>query len=355
MFINGRKEIKVREVTLSSINTRNVSPKVKKSYGNYSFNPYELYVSTARSILSSNLGIDTLLEAFSCFYKFQSIIHTNNATLTLNESMVDNLRDFSKTAKLGELAQGITCLISQNILGYPFVNDYHGFLKNKGMQIINKNKSPDYILYKGLNSNQISLIESKCQYRQRNKSSKDKLKKALIQCKSGANYINNNFFKYQVSKYYGLCLNINNEKSIFSSEVDFVDPKIESENLETSSDDLIRYYYASWFLLYCDIENFSRLKIEQPLAKNQKLYSLQKHNDLSYYIYEGPFEPNFNIPQAITLMPKELNRYFFGVKKEVFEYLQEKREFPRKSILGGQNVVIDGSIFFMDGTALIRR
>jgi hypothetical protein len=355
MFASGIKKIGIREIELASIVTKHISPRIKSRYRNLSFDSDEFYVSTARAILSSNLSLDTLLEAYSCFYKFQSIINTKNPILTLNKGMVENLRDFSKTAKLGELAQGVTWLVSQNILSYPFIIDYHGFLHNKGLQTTSMDKSPDYILSKKTNTSQISLIESKCQYKQGNKSSKSKLKKALEQCKVGANFINGLPSKYQVNKYYGLCLNIKDEQSIFSSEVDFVDPESESENRDVPSDDIIRYHYASWFLLYCDMENFSKLKSDKPIARKQRMYSLFNYNELSYYVYQGALSVTFMTPKEVLFMPQELRKYSFCIREEVFECLQEKRSFNDLKLLGNQNEIVDGSIFFMDGTALIRR
>ncbi len=360
MFLLKRKEVSVEEICSNSVLKQSQKLKVLNSnFSKIKFTGKKLYLSIARTIISRSIRSEFLIfEGLSTFFKYHYLIDHSNKILTLDKYNFENLRDFSKTARLGELAQGLTFIVAQEVLSFPIVVDFEGFLEEQGVTINKRNKTPDFILQNSSNYN-LGLIESKGQYASRNSYSKMVLKKALEQCTSGRNIIKNNLPKYSIQKSYGLCVQMRNDLDTRdSSKIQIVDPEYNESN-EESNEEVIRYHYAAWFILMGDFEMVEKLLSKEKLQLNLDNYIEVKINNRiflfldygkrRYLIRDLNFRTSKIFPWYwwFDNLPTRL-----GILKDVLDNLQNReQQFSEIDF----NVFEDEEVgteytYFMDGT-----
>jgi len=277
MFVFGNKKLAITEKDRVSIETSRVHMKdaTNPNNGELRFSALKLNIAIARCVLSKDLtNIDLLFEGISSFFRYQTIINSQKTDLTLNKANFELLRDFSQKTRTGELAQGITYLLSQEHLNLPIVVDFEGFVKHINPNALIEGETPDFILQNETNFN-YSIIESKGHYASNNNSTKGKLKKALDQCVNGKNIIDNAATNYTLNKSFGICVKLQNEQDNNTSEIQFVDPEYQDENKKFNLE-IIRYHYASWFLLMGNMRIYEKLMGQELL--NDSPYAMKGKN-----------------------------------------------------------------------------
>ena len=329
MFLFGSKKLDITEKDKNSIVTPKVHMKdaTNPNNGELKFSALKLNIAIARCILSKDLtNLDLLFEGLSSFFRFQTIINTRNRDLTLNKANFELLRDFSQKTRIGELAQGIIYLFSQEHLKLPIVVDFEGFVKHINSNAVIDGETPDFILQKEANFN-YSIIESKGHYASNNNSTKGKLKKALDQCDNGKNIIDNEAPNYSLTKSYGVCVKLQNEQDDNTSEIQFVDPEYQNEN-KNFNIEVIRYHYASWFLLMGNMRIYEKL-IGQELLNEEDIESSEvvDVNGSSYVMFDlFPFILEFPFVDFWFYHHFGHRIRTYGIRKDVLNVLTGKSE-----------------------------
>lgn len=358
MFILSERKLKIVEYDRNTIKTPNVHMKSPQNpnNGTLSFSSLKLNIAIGRCILSKDLtNLDLLFEASSSFMRYQTIINSSNLNLRLNKQNFELLRDFSRYSRIGELAQGVTYLFSQEYLNYPIVIDFKGFLKSKNKNAIIQGKTPDFILQKKSNFN-YSLIESKGHYVSSSNSTKGVLRDALKQCKDGRSNINSALKNYNCNKSFGVCLKLQNEQAAKNSKIQYVDPNFEKIKNDKINLETIRYHYASWFLLMGNINIYNKLLGSQYIDKEDINFgSKKKINDRYYQMFN--FFPPSNFLLNFYCFPSsrhKINKY--GILMDVLELLMgEKDNFTYKTIKNIQDYESENYDIFGDGTIIESR
>jgi hypothetical protein len=355
MFTLGRKKLKIKEKDKTSVQTANARLKdvTNPNNGTLRFSAIKLHIAIARCILSRDLtNLDLVYESISSFFRYQTIINTAKTDLTLNKSNFESLRDFSKKTRIGELAQGITYLLAQQHLNFPIVVDFEGFVKFKNSNATINGKTPDFILQKTADFN-YSLIESKGHYVSSSGSTKGKLNKALKQCCSGEQIINTEIQNYSLNKSFGVCLKLFNEQDSNNSEIQFVDPEKNDSN-DSFNIDLVRYHYASWFLLMGNLQIYEKLLGQKDLnEKDLNETSIKEINGTKYYMFDifssrlfFQFDFLFHI-----IYRRDFRNY--GIREDIVRLLMGKsRELPKINNDESNNVENRKFEIFNDGTII---
>ncbi|WP_143785667.1 hypothetical protein [Ohtaekwangia koreensis] len=235
----------------------------------------------AKTTVSRDISdISLLFDALGNFFQLGFLVYSNNDVFTLNKRHFSNLRDFTRTSRTGEVAQGITYLLAQEYLRFNSVVDFEGYINSRGGIIPAKSSTPDFIMQNhNLNFN-VGLIESKGSYPEKSDPVKSSLKKALKQCHSGQNLLTNFDPRYTITNKYGVHIKFEDELSSQSSVGYLADPQSlpvrDERNLS-----IIRYHYASWFMLMGDQDNAFRLATNEPLKIDDAFF----RNKNEYYYY----------------------------------------------------------------------
>lgn len=355
MFLFGRKEVVIREYEKRSVSTpgrwmKEVNP---RNEGSISFTSIKLHVAVSRAILSRDLfNLDLLFDVASSFLRYRALIDSRNQNLRLSREAFEALRDFSQKARLGELAQGIAMLFSQEFLRHPIFVDFHGFIKRKKPAARISGLTPDYIIQRNSDFN-ISLIESKGHYA-RHGSTKNKLAKGLKQCDNGKSILSTELPLYVTQKSYPLCFKIFDETDKDASEVQFIDPS-EARSNDNPNLEVIQYHYASWFLLMGHFRLYDRLLNSQVITQEDIAYSsVREYFGRTFIMFE---EKDFflSIPYHLHfLSPPYIARY--GILKEVLDILMGKsiRLSDVKFDLDYIEDQAKGVAYFYDGTILMQ-
>jgi len=327
MFLIGNKELDIIEKERNSIVTPRVHLRdaTNPNNGRLKFSALKLNIAIARCILSKDLtNLDLLFESVSSFFRYQTIINTKNRILTLNKVNFELLRDFSQKTRIGELAQGITYLFSQEHLKTPIVVDFEGFVRHKNYNAVINGETPDFILQKEANFN-YSIIESKGCYASNNNSTKGKLKKALDQCDNGKNIIDIALPSYSLTKSYGVCIKLHNEQDSNTSEIQFVDPEFNNENKNFNLE-IIRYHYASWFLLMGNLRIYEKLLGQELLDYKDLENSYSVNIDNNSFVMFDLFPNRIEFPFIdFWFYLHNMNRIrTYGIRKDVLNVLMGK-------------------------------
>lgn len=332
MFHFGKKQLNIIEKDKTSVvkAKAHLNNATNPNNGTLRFSAIKLHIAIARCILSRDLtNLDLFFESISSFFRYQTIINTSKIDLTLNKYKFNLLRDFSKKTRIGELAQGITYLLAQEHLDYPIVVDFEGFVRHKKSNASINGKTPDFILQKDLNYN-YSLIESKGHYVSTSSSTKGKLNKALKQCDNGKQIIDAELPNYTLNKSYGVCLKLLNEQDTSKSELQFVDPAENGRNDDFNTE-LIRYHYASWFLLMGNMQIYEKLLGQKDISENDLTETnIKEFNGNRYYLF-NIFSSRF-LPQLdyIFCMHCRYDFLYYGIREDVMHLLMGRsKNFPK--------------------------
>jgi hypothetical protein len=260
-FFYRQMELEITEYDSESVRSSAMHAQIKE-YDASSPSPYRniirfsffrLAVASAKTILTrAPLDVDLIKEVRAALYMLDSMIDPKVIDFKLTNGFRKKYRDFSKTGRTGELAQAISFIFSQEILGYPIVIDFDGFLESEKIPQIDPDlKTPDFALLFKNGEKKPSLLESKgtCPPKFTN-SVKSQLKMALDQCRTGECHIYANAKPtYQIKNSFGTLISASESQDKWKSGLKFCDPEanvIETVNFPM---DAARRYYSAWLVL----------------------------------------------------------------------------------------------------------
>lgn len=357
MLFVGNREIDVKEYTNLSVVGFNARLVDINNHNNLNINGFRLSIAMARTLCSQHLdNREYWIDIISSLLGVSNLIANNSPNIRIKESRISQLRDFSRTNKIGEISQGVVWLYLQEN-GYPFINDFHFFCRQNGVTVPVAYSTPDFVCQDTQMRNNYCLCESKGKELISTTSIKDKLKYALEQCDSGESLLNTH--RINVSKKIGFCTEWADDNNQRDSKLHFVDP--ENDFLDKKEDlQTMRIHYASWFYMIGDFENVERLlkgeKIKMPL-KDFRIETIEKNN---YYILD-------RIPYSIY---KKLEKYIdrrmifpfdfygfsrldssVGISQDVISFLSENESVDLKTFENVSNEIFD---LFTDGTIILK-
>lgn len=254
-------------------------------------------------------------------------------------------RDFSNTARCGELAQGINLYLAKEVLGALSICDYTTYLVDHN--IVVSGQTPDYVL---IYDNKIGIMESKGDYQ--NDYPTQVLRKAKkTQCKAGKDLFNknglicNNGYASVVKFISKDCKDtIQNKPRDIS--IHYGDPQYDMKDKRIDIHE-IRKEYSKWFDIMGREKDARKLKINSPIEFEYNRYNIQDGfvpiNRLSYENDEISFDLEMGISSELaTLLTQK------DVRAEAFIDLKMKNKDSIQSFN-----VLDDNIFIdinIDGT-----
>jgi hypothetical protein len=117
----------------------------------------------------------------------------SNGAPFLRSAFAASLRDSTRTGRAGDFGQALGWLITQQILGLPFVVDYEQFCKAVNHQHHGANRRPDYVAFASLDATTFTLVECKGRWytdaaRSTRADWRTALNDAHAQCQSGCKH-----------------------------------------------------------------------------------------------------------------------------------------------------------------------
>lgn len=178
--------------------------------------------------------------------------------LTLNKENENLLRDFSKTTRVGELAQGINYFYFKKYKNVATIYDYKFFCEKKKCKT--KGKSPDYVLV--YNDGTIGLMESKGITKADPSYS---IQSGKEQCINGQSvlkkYVKNGFVS-------AVNFATSSKRMTRTTRLYIVDPNTDNTHIESNMDEHIRYEYSKLFHYIGEKEIYEALRDNQQITKD---------------------------------------------------------------------------------------
>lgn len=318
MFIQGRKKLKVAEIDSPSVIGRGGLITTNAEFCELNFSYWKLCYAIAKTTISRDVSdLNLIVDSLANLFRFAFLIDGSRHTLTLIKTNFSNLRDFTRTNRTGEIAQGLTYLIAQEHLNFPFVVDFNGFINLNGGTIPHKTSTPDFILQSTSMDYNVSLIESKGSYPENVHQLKPSLKKALRQCNSGEAVLTGFDNRYNVHRKFGFHVKFENETTHRESGAYIADPETGLQKSERNLH-VVRSHYASWFSLMGDLENAARL-----ITNNPPVLQYDRNDKYYYYDRLQAFPPFlfFGFPGEMRIgIPNEIIALLMGETSKVVEY-----------------------------------
>lgn len=278
---------------------------------------FELAFAIAKSIISKEAVFkrEMLLLAVSYAIQLQFIFTKNKKNyLSINFENKDLFRDFSKSSRDGEIAQGINYLLAQKLLGAVAVEDF----KTYAYDILKcspkcSKKTPDYILkYKG---NELGVLESKGSL---NADPTQSLDYAMKQCDSGIDYLKYNKIKCKNS-YASVVTFATSKNNKRNSCIYFADPVIGDASVDDFDKSIFREY-SKWFYIAGNENVANMLKKGEVITENNDFLRTSMDNSEHIAISRRVQYDLIDNKQYIVEL---------GIHSHALQYLQGKREWKK--------------------------
>jgi len=357
MIFKGSKNLEVIEYDLTSITKALVSPIIIANHPSLIFNKYRLSIAIARTICSEHLDKkEYWSDMISSLLGLWNIIDNKKQNLRIKSSRIERLRDFSRTSRIGEIAQGIVWLYMQDN-GYPYITDFHFFAMNKGINIPRKASTPDFVGQDSNLTNEICLAESKGKESRSSGIIKAKLARALKQCNSSENIILGSHFN--VVKKLGFCTEFSDENDTNNSTLHFVDPEKDSFHV-FYDDTVMRFHYASWFYLIGDFSNAELLLSNEPIKWKKHNFDKEIIDEIEYWVLNKSKNDILNMLKGLE---SKINRIIyshlmdvvtFGISASVVKMLENIKQIKNIQI-DYVNKSTEEYELFIDGTIILKR
>lgn len=246
--------------------------------GKMRFSLFRLAVALAKTILTRDpLDEDLIKEVRAALYVLDSLLDMTEADLRLSNRFRQKYRDFSKSSRMGELAQAVSFVFAQEVLGHPVVLDFHGYIRSQKIaEVSPKIRTPDFALLFHSGSHRPSLLESKgTSPIQKTTAVKSDLKDGLDQCYAGESHILAHakpFYRAKCS--FGTLLAAAEIKDGWPSFFAFCDPERDGDEGMRDPIGAARQYYST-FLLLAGQRKLSRALFESTLRGGQLEQSCQ--------------------------------------------------------------------------------
>lgn len=361
-FLN--KNIGVTEYNKTSVTTPHMHPQIINNHNDMGFSSVKLYYAMARTNSLRLINNRLLFYDFLAgLLGFSGIIDEDDENFRLFKNRINKFRDFSKTARIGELGQAISYIFAQDILHRPIIIDFHAFCQRRHIHVPGNIKTPDFILHDGGRNNNIALMEVKSKYGRRICTMKSELKRAIAQCDQVIPILNPT---YNVTNRYGVGTLLYDEQNEHNSKIYFTDP-IESQNNIVPTSHIIKHYFASWFLLIGDENSYKQLIDDEPFNLDTNYLHKEAIGNETFYTisfeevlfrYWSMLEDDFgNFLEIIDILLTKGNRRIyqnmkFGISERIINILKMDEQI--EGIKFPEFESIDNKILcqFIDGTIL---
>lgn len=287
IFLRDVLGVLTEEYSSSWISIPRARPRSIRS-SDIKFSFFRLAVATAKSILTKDpLSAQNWKDLRSAFYMLDSIVKCVDGNLRLIPEFRQRYRDFSKTARIGELAQALTFILAQDVLEYPIVCDFDAFLRTQKIPAMKwDEKTPDYaLLFKG-GSRNVSLIESKGSCPETSVlSPKRSLNEALKQCESADAHIRATA-SYGATRTYGTHVRFSESSDLWETVVAYCDPEEPTQLGPANPLGVLRQYYAAWLVLAGHRQYASKLMEGTLAARDLESWTVMDVGEFSYVTLE---------------------------------------------------------------------
>lgn len=303
----------------------------------FSLDIVDLSYSTARTLCSYHLSKKELyFDVIASMLSHLNFIDSTHTNFLLSESRYKRLRDFSKSTRVGEMAQGINALFIGKRLNFPYIIDFD-LAKEKTLTTLNiqtRGKTPDFV-FLDITSTKLGLFESKGTMNGRVSGKTGYLSKAMEQIDNVYNpcfeYAAPVCTKFEDNNDVNLNLIPNDRKSSINyalSEIECTNPK----DLKL----LKKLHYASWFYLIGDFNRVDAILNENNVIpiqlENDPIYVLDTDTDKGNPIFWVREEYIFSLtPNEKKSFPTAYfstgfwfeNEYKIGIYQSVIEALYD--------------------------------
>lgn len=361
MLFNGGRTIDVTEYTNTSVTTKGMHLiNAQTQCSDFSFNGWELADAMARTVCSRHIDKPEYWADFiSSLLELTCLIHNTRPNARISSSRIERLRDFSRTGRIGEIAQGLTFLNLRKSEGYKFISDFEFFCLLNNIDIPAQTATPDFIAQKASN-NDLCLAESKGIQTSATSSVKSALAKAMSQCVSGENIIQKHG-GFNVTKKLGYCFELSDENAYQDSKMHFVDP-IHPSQERYERYELIRIHYATWFYMIGDFPNAQNLLQRGMISFNKRYYkSIEIDGEPYWILHRFPHSLRRFIDNELPFFNFRHYRddYLFGnwtvgISSTIIDMLTENF-LDIINEINFKNKSSEGYELFSDGTMLLKQ
>ncbi|WP_246943447.1 hypothetical protein [Bacillus pinisoli] len=342
----SKRDISLVEYTCPS-NRRRV--KLNEIYrGNTSISKLELAIAIARTILKDPYKLPFLIYQTGSSLLFLKYVITKDRNLSLIDGANNLFRDFSRSSRIGELAQGVSYLFALNYLKFPCLIDFKDYTRIELLPEPNLNEStPDFVMYdpsggdiflleiKGRWPNEVDLVELK-----------KKFKKALEQCVSGNNYFISRGLTNPVRGTYGIIVDFFEKSHSEITTLRLSDPEGKPNGMIKNQTSLIKQHYVSWFLMLGHLQTAMRLYNGLDIGDFQAR-KINFNGELFYILDQSESEID-------TLLSHILGgNYIYGISIKIWDLLNSPKEINNSTRLTFKSVDKEGIHLFSDGTIVI--
>ncbi|MDD3416699.1 MAG: hypothetical protein PHY47_22355 [Lachnospiraceae bacterium] len=286
-------------------------------------------ISIGKSLLSHCEKYSPEAAAFARAY-FQTVpfmLNEKNDYLTINYDNKDIIRDFSKTTRIGEIAQGINYFYFKNHMNVCSIYDYKIYANNY-LNVKTSGQSPDYVLV--YNSGQLGLMESKGTL-QANPS--EFILNGKKQCLNGKSclspYISNDYVS-------AVNFATSSKRMKRNSTIYIVDPPYNTDWKENDMEKHIKNEYSKWFHL---------------LGMENEFYALKNNENISSNFFK-PISKNYEIDilKSYEIFTPERHMIEIGIQPWAKEYLITGKNYNElQSYILENQTSNNNEEFFSDG------
>lgn len=360
MLFYGSRTLEVAEYTNTSVTTKGKHlVDAQTQHQDFAFNGWELADAVARTKCSRHLDKPEYWADFiSSLLELTFLIHNRHPNVRINSSRIERLRDFTRTGRIGELAQGLTYLYLKKNEGYKYIVDFEYFCNSNGINIPMQTATPDFVAQTKPN-NDLCLAESKGTETSSSTSIKGALAEAMSQCVSGENII----FKhggFNVIKKLGYCSEFSYEYNFQNSKLHFVDPITPSQE-KSRRYELIRIHFATWFYMIGDFYNARNLPLGESISFKERYFRIIMINGEKYWVlYRMPNSLRHYIEDKLPLLKLAssnsghlFRNWTVGISSRVIDMLKENA-FDNVNEFGFKNESSENFELFSDGTMLLK-
>lgn len=327
----GNKELDVQErfhKTISGLKKVDVS-KPPKSHLPFKINLLRLSVAIAKCTFTK--GPDRnyrLAETFINIIRLRTLVFkTKDQRFLLHNERFQLIRDFSKTTRIGEIAQGVSFLFSQDVLRIPTPHDFIGYCETHYGEVP-EGSTPDFI--GSSKDGTYDLVESKGSQDTKKIIINGRLNDALKQCNKGEDFLNSLKLPNALRKFGILTVfETNGSASPNNSSIYFIDPS-NNQQERFNSWQLIISYYKSIIMGFTGFDSIISFKeaITNTITLQNNSYHILKINFnefesklTPFYIYSGllTFGISSKILDILTLKGDNSEKYFLTIK-QLFDF-----------------------------------
>lgn len=315
----------------------------------------ELAIGVLRTSITKNLKNDKkVLFGINALTLLLGVVNETSRNLLLTKEAKDYFPDFSKSSRVGEIAQGLNYLYFQSQLGYIELNDFKDFAAELCPGISLDKSTPDFVM--STYTNEAIILESKGSwaYKQGKNNLKAAIKNGMRQTHKGFNWIDKNSASTNpIVNTFTSCAWLRDEGI---TDLYYMDPGYPSQGLLSYRFTL--RHFSTWFYLiglselaqvlqkgsFLEEDDVRGVKFEEKIIGNTKYLVFSTKNTKNNYLAKCILK---------NIIGKEDLQ--FGITEYIWNYLNEnkRRNINRKVAYQIKGYSDDNTIIFPDGTLVV--